>query len=133
MTTTMTLEQSQQVAYAKINNFTQFLINDFFTWNNNQWNSDAQSQSNITGVNMLALLNGGNLPPGFQWRDYYNNMNTVTGADMAAMFVAGANFVFAVYNAAWKHKANVAALTDPDAVKNYHFGSNYWPDPMVEL
>jgi Domain of unknown function (DUF4376) len=128
----MNLQQAQQMVNDRISAYCQLLISDFFTWNSNQWNSDPQSQSNIMGANILSILNGGNLPVGFQWRDYYNNMNTVTGTDMAEMFAAGAAFVSLSYNASWTHKSNIAAMTNPVTVLAYDYQSTLWPDPNTQ-
>ncbi len=84
------------------------------------------------GANILSVLNGGNLPPGFQWRDYYNNMNTVTGTNMAMMFAAGATFVSLSYSASWTHKSNIQAMMDPAAVLAYDYQSSLWPDPNTQ-
>jgi len=129
---TMNLQQAQQMVNDRITAYCQLMVSDFFTWNGNQWNSDPQSQANIVGANVLSILNGGNLPPGFQWRDYYNNMNTVTGTDMAEMFAAGATFFEMVYGASWVHKANIAAMTNPNDVLGYDYQHSLWPDPNTE-
>src|SRR5271157_5303310 len=118
---TMNLQQAQDMVGARINAYCQLMVSDFFTWNGNQWDCDTQSQTNIMGANVLSMLNGGNLPLGFQWRDYYNNMNTVTGQEMAGMFVAAATFIELVYGASWTHKANIEAMRDPATVLAYDY------------
>jgi|SRR5271165_886200 len=129
MPSTFNLTSAQEIICSRIQTAAETLLNDFFTWNNTPWNCDQPSRTNIIGACVLAIANGGNLPPGFQWRDYNNNMNTITGTQMILMGQACADFTVAVYSVSWVHKANVMAMTDPAAVMTYNWAIG-WPPPV---
>jgi hypothetical protein len=105
---------------------------DFFTYQSHKWDCDSRSVTNISGAVTIALMNGGNLPGGFQWRDYDNNMVDVTGAYMCGMAASYMTFVTASYIASWQHKGTVAALTDIAGVQEYEYTSSLWPDPNTQ-
>ena len=108
------------------------IVAGFFTYSGTQWACDYESTRNLIGVNILSMLNGGNLPPGITWRDYYNNNhNNVTGAFMGGMAAAMLTFGTIAYQVSWYHKSNIRALTSSAAVLAYDF-SGGWPDPMVQ-
>ncbi len=108
------------------------VVGGFFTYSGTQWACDYESTRNLIGVNILSMLNGGNLPPGVTWRDYYNNnYPNVTPAFMGGMAAAMLTFGTIAYQASWYHKANIRALTSTAAVLAYNFSAG-WPDPMVQ-
>ncbi len=109
------------------------LIGNYCTFAGAQWDTGPTSISNINGIITIGLLNGGQLPPGQQWRDYNNNMVDVSFEYMAGLAVNVAKFAQATYAASWQHKANVAALTDTTAVLAYDYESTLWPDPNMEV
>jgi hypothetical protein len=77
----------------------------------------------------MAILNGGNLPPGFIFRDYNNVNHVITGSDIIQMGVKMLGFLSAVYQASWIHKAHIEAIHDPIATQEYDFTSTLWPNP----
>lgn len=105
------------------------ILNDKFIWNGKQWDSSEVSRANINGACTIALLNGGNLPDGFIWRDYNNTNWPVTAADMGGMAAACATFTFTCYQVAWFHKSNLLGITDENQildVLNYDYTIG-WP------
>ena len=128
------LNISQAIAKMEdlIDVYRQGLMNNYFTYEGAQWDSDPQSITNISGAVTIAMLNSGNLPAGFQWRDYNNNMHAVTGLYMYGMAASYATFVTTAYGAAWEHKANIDAFTDPIACQEYDYMSTLWPDPNTQ-
>ncbi len=88
------------------------ILYDKFIWDGRVWDGSTTSRANINGACTIAILNGGNLPPGFIWRDYDNVNWPVTAADMGAMAAACAVFTFTCYQVAWYHKSNILAFTD---------------------
>lgn len=133
MDPTLDLADAQALMCIWINTYQTGLANQFFTWNNAQWDCDPSSQSNIIGACLLASVNGGNLPPGFQWRDANNNMVSLTGAQMITMGSEMFTFISACYQAAWAHKTNVNALTTTADVAAYNYVDTLWPNPMVQV
>lgn len=107
------------------------LITGFFTFAGTQWDADADDTRNLMGINLLSVLNGGNLPPGTMWRDRYNNNFPATAMFMGGMAASFLTFGVINYNVSWVHKANIRALTDTAAVMNYDYTTG-WPDPMVQ-
>jgi hypothetical protein len=128
----LTTSQAHELVTGWIDTYRSGLCNNFFTFNDHQWDSDQQSINNITGINVLSLLNGGNLPAGTQWRDHNNNMVVVTGMYMAEMANSFFSFLTLVYEASWQHKQNVLALNDSVLIQEYPWQSSLWPDPTIQ-
>jgi hypothetical protein len=127
----LNLVDAEAKVHTMINNFRDGMFNNYFTYNGNQWNCDDVSRQNIIGVIVMAMLNGGNLPPGFIFRDYNNVNHVITGAQIIGMGIKMLGFLSGVYQASWVHKANIEAMTDPIALQEYDFTSTLWPSPDV--
>lgn len=97
-----------------------------FSYDNKSWDCDPQSRSNIMGLMIVTLANGGTLPEGQQFRDHSNNDWPVTGTYMIMMGVTLLNFVNACYVNSWTHKAAIDNLTAVSAIKAYDFTTG-WP------
>lgn len=125
----LSLTESQDKMCGLVNNYRDSLMLSYFTYAGAQWNSDPQSVQNIMGTCMLAMMNGNNLPPGFMWRDYNNNMHVVTGMFMYGMLASGGMFQTLVYQGSWEHKAAILTIQDPIAVQEYDYMTTLWPSP----
>ena len=125
----LNLAEAQRIMCDMIDGNRSSISQGYFTWNGAQWDCDQISRANIIGTCVLALANGGNLPPGTQWRDYNNNMVLVTGAEMIQLGVAMFTHLTSVYGASWQHKANVMALTTTADVAAYDYLDTLWPIP----
>jgi hypothetical protein len=128
----LTVQQAQDLVTGWIDDYRSSLASNFFTYNDHQWDCDQQSINNITGINVISLLNGGNLPAGILWRDYNNNYVSVTGAYMGGMALSYVSFAQLAYNASWTHKANVLALNDSILIQDYVWQNTLWPDPTQQ-
>lgn len=125
----LTLPNAIEAMCDNVNGWRDGLFNNYFTWNGNPWNCDSVSRQNIIGVIVMAMLNGGQLPPGFVFRDYNNVNHVITGPDIIAMGVKMLGFLSGVYQASWAHKSQIEAMTDPIAVQEYDYTSTLWPNP----
>lgn len=110
-----------------VDGFRDNILYDHFVWNGHRYDSDPTSMTNITGTCTFILQNGGQVPPGFAWRDYDNINVPVTGSDMQAIGNALMAFTFTCYQVDWYHKANVMALTDVNAILSYNYQVG-WPN-----
>jgi hypothetical protein len=128
----LTIQQAHELVTGWIDSYRDGLCGTYFTFNDHQWDCDQQSINNITGINVLALLNGGQLPAGTEWRDHNNNYVVVTGQYMAEMGNSYFAFLTQVYKASWEHKAAVLALNDATLIQDYNWQSSLWPDPNVQ-
>jgi len=128
----LNVQQAQELVTNWIDDYRADLCGNYFTFNDHQWDCDQQSINNLTGINVLSLLNGGNLPAGTEWRDHNNNYVVVTGQYMAQMANSYFAFVTLAYKASWTHKSNVLALNDPILVQDYNWQSSLWPDPNTQ-
>lgn len=128
----MTVAEAQEYMCDLVDGKRATIVAGFFTYSGTQWACDYESTRNLIGVNILSMLNGGNLPPGITWRDYYNNNHdNVTGAFMGGMAASMLTFGTIAYQVSWYHKTNIRALTSTAAVLAYDF-SGVWPDPNVQ-
>ena len=128
----LTVQQAQELVTGWIDDYRTGLASNFFTYNDHLWDCDQQSINNITGINVLALLNSGNLPAGLLWRDHNNNYVAIDAAYMAGMANAYVAFLLLCYQAAWEHKANVLALNDSILIQDYNWQTTLWPDPTQQ-
>ena len=127
----LSLQGAQDKMHAAVNSYRDGLFGNYFTWNGNPWNCDDVSRQNIIGMIVMAMLNGGQLPPGTLFRDYNNVNHVITGPDIIQMGITMLAFLSGVYQASWVHKANIEQLTDPIATQEYDYMSTLWPDPNV--
>lgn len=127
----LNLVDAEAKVHAMINNFRDGMFNNYFTYNGSRWNCDDVSRQNIIGVIVMAILNGGQLPPGFIFRDYDNVNHVVTGPEIIGMGIKMLSFLSGVYQASWQHKASIEAMTDPIALQEYDYASSLWPSPDV--
>lgn len=117
----------------QIDDYRKVYVNQFFTYAGTQWSCDYESTRNLMGVNILSILNGGNLPPGVTWRDAHNTDHpNVTGAFMGGMASSMLKFGMICYQVAWYHKGVVRTLTSTEAIFAYDYHSVGWPDPNVQ-
>lgn len=98
----------------------------------NGFDADQVSRDRISGT-IARLQRGDGLPAGWMgWRDAENNMQWTTDdaatvlANLTALSRAIEDREQALLVAAWQHKANIAALTDIDAILAYDVTKN-WP------
>lgn len=122
------LEIAKEDKIAEINKFRDELAFNYFPYDGKRWDCDDTARLNITGVNVLVMINGGTLPPDMLWRDYDNQDWPVTGSYMVNMGLSMFNFISTVYQVGWYHKSQVQALTTPDEAMMYDF-SGGWPSP----
>lgn len=123
------LSVAQTNVCTNVDNYRNQILDDKFVYDGKIWDCTVSSKANINGACTIALLNGGNLPDGFIWRDYSNTNWPVTGAYMAGMAAACAVFTFTCYEVAWAHKANILAITDDNNILdiiNYDYTTG-WP------
>jgi len=130
----LSIAQAKEVVSDLIDANRATLCEGHFTWNGHPFACDPVSKGNIIGACVMAIANGGNLPPGFVWRDN-NNVNVpVTGAQMIGIGVEMFTFLSTCYQAAWYHKAGVEAITSSTGdVFAYNYMSTLWPNPNVQL
>lgn len=98
----------------------------YFPYDGARWDCDTVSRANIIGTVTFALMMGGNLPEGSVWKDYDNVIHPVTFNYMAQMGGSLLQYTNLVYGASWVHKANIDALSNEAAIKNYDY-INGWP------
>ena len=98
----------------------------------NGFDADNVSRERISGT-IARLQRGDGLPAGWLgWRDADNNMHWATDdaatvlANLTALSCAIEDREQALLIAAWQHKANIAALTDIDAIIGYD-ATTGWP------
>lgn len=89
------------------------------------FDADATALRNIAGW-QTQLAAGAVLPEGFVWRDADNVDHPADAAFLNGLGAAITLRGTALYQAAWTHKANIAALTDIDAIIGYDVTAN-WP------
>ena len=94
--------------------------------------ADKVSRERISGM-IARLQRGDGLPAGWLgWRDAENNMHWITDdaaavlTNLTALSRAIEDREQALLVASWTHKANIAALTDIDAIIGYDVTAN-WP------
>lgn len=122
---------AQEYLVDQVDAYRNSIMTAYFTFDGTQWDCDADDVRNLMGINILSVLNGGNLPPGTVWRDAYNNNYPATAQFMGGMAASFLTFGVLNYNASWTHKANIRALTDTNAVLAYNYTTG-WPDPTVQ-
>ena len=98
----------------------------------NGFDADKVSRDRISGT-IARLQRGGGLPAGWMgWRDAANEMRWETDdaatvlANLTALSRAIEDREQALLVASWTHKANIAALTDIDAILAYDVTAG-WP------
>ena len=98
----------------------------------NGFDADKVSRERISGMN-ARLQRGDGLPASWVgWRDASNQQQWVTDdaatvlANLTALSRAIEDREQALLVASWTHKANIAALTDIDAIIDYDVTAN-WP------
>jgi len=129
----MDLEDAQTAICGLIDDYRASISNTYFTYDGHEWACDQVSKQNVIGACVLAIVNGGNLPPGYVWRDEANVNVPVTGQMMLMIGVEMFKYLSACYQASWIHKGNVQALTDVPSVLAYDYMSTLWPSPDVQL
>ena len=110
----------------RVNVYRDEWLYDYFTYDGKQWDCDEVSRNNISGLNLISVLNGGNLPPGLTFRDFNNNDWPVDAAYMANMAGALLTFTNTTYIASWTHKAAIDGLGTITAVNSYDITQG-WP------
>jgi Domain of unknown function (DUF4376) len=103
------------------------IMYDHFSWDQHRWDTDRNSISNLTGINLLAVQNGGALPPGTVYRDHDNINVPMTATQMGELAAALFTFVTACYTNGWVLKAELEALTTYSAVVAFDY-SGGWPE-----
>lgn len=98
----------------------------------NGFDADRTSRERISGM-IARLQRGDGLPAGWMgWRDAENNMHWITDdaaavlTNLTALSRAIEDREQALLVASWTHKANIAALTDIDAIIGYDVTAS-WP------
>jgi hypothetical protein len=98
----------------------------------NGFDADRTSRERISGM-IARLQRGDGLPAGWMgWRDAENNMHWITDdaaavlTNLTALSRAIEDREQALLVASWTHKANIAALTDIDAIIGYDVTAG-WP------
>ncbi len=129
MADTIVLQEAKNLMTRFINEYREGIFEGYCTFDDKQWDCNSTSISNIMGANVLSLLNGGNLPPDFTWRDYNNNDWPVTATYMGQLAQTIGIFYNGCYQASWQHKAVINELTSVDEVMNYDYSHLLWPDP----
>jgi hypothetical protein len=127
----LALESAIEKMVALCENYRDALLFSHFAYDGHQWQCDQASRFNVVGVILLAVLNEGQLPPNFIFRDMANVDHVVTGPYMINMGITMLAFLSAVYKAGWTHKANIQAMTDPIAVQEYDYMSTLWPSNSI--
>jgi len=96
----------------------------------NGFDADKVSRERISGM-IARLQRGDGLPAGWMgWRDAENNMHWITDdaaavlTNLTALSRAIEDREQALLVASWTHKANIAALTDIDAIISYDVTAN---------
>lgn len=128
----LSVEQAHDLVTGWIDEYRTALASNYFTYNDHQWDCDQLSINNITGINVLGLLNNGNLPAGILWRDHNNQYVAINAAYMTGMANAYVAFLLLCYQAAWEHKANVLALNDTILIQDYDYQDSLWPNPNTD-
>lgn len=121
------LAEAKSVIKKSINAWRTEWMNDYFTYDAKQWDSNDEAVTNITGTLLIGLVNGNALPVGFEFRDHNNTNHVVDFMYMVYMAIALMTFKKLTYTACWQHKAAVDALTTVSAVKAYDYQSTLWP------
>ena len=93
----MDLPTAIEFASDLVNNFRDALMYDHFSFMGHRWNSDRNSLGNLIGINVLVVEAGGQLPPGFVYRDYDNNNVPMTATQLGQLGGAAFQFLTAVY------------------------------------
>lgn len=123
----MTIAEAQEYMCNLVDDYRKAWANTYFTYNNIPWDCNDEGIRNIIATNLLSVLNGGNLPAGFIWRDYNNVNQPVDAQTMGALAAAALTFQSACYQTSWIHKANIRALTDLISLDSYQYIGVNWP------
>ena len=124
------LQEAKDVLKEKVNAYRDTYLFDYFVYDGKQWDCDQISRDNISGANLMSVLNGGVLPP-MEWRDYNNTNHAVTATYMGNMAATLMTFTSGVYTASWQHKTAIDALTTITAVNAYDYQSTLWPSRSI--
>lgn len=120
------LEICKSIVREKVNEYRKEWLFDYFTYDDKHWDCNKDGRDNISGLNLISVLNGGNLPPGITFRDHDNVNWPATAAYMGGMAGALLTFTNSGYVVSWNHKAAIDALTTIEEVLAYDITTG-WP------
>ncbi|MBW2343761.1 MAG: response regulator [Deltaproteobacteria bacterium] len=115
----ITLEEVQEKRCNEVNNLRSQKLLSGVVFKGNSFESDETSRNHLSAVAAKLAAPNATLPDNFGWRTSDNKDIPMTKEDVLAFQGAITDWVYNLYDASWKHKAAIDALTNIEDAEDY--------------
>ncbi|MBW1784856.1 MAG: DUF4376 domain-containing protein [Deltaproteobacteria bacterium] len=126
----ITLEEVQEKRSKEVNELRSQKLLAGIVFKGNSFESDETSRNHLSAVVARLAMPNATLPNNFAWRTADNKDVPMNKEDVLSFQGAITDWVYNLYNASWKHKSAIAALTSIEDAESYDIQKD-WPEDTL--